>query len=199
VKKHTMPLKRVCLQHTVTKGIFMKYILSLFISLFFIACSTLEVHYDYDENYQFSTVKTFSIVHNVKEGENTLLNDRITDALKNVLLSKGYTQVSRDNADLIFVYHYGAKDKVDIQTDYQMVGIRRRGFGGTMIATTTAYEYTEGTIIIDALDTKTNKIVWRSVGTLEVEEKKTPQERKEYVQKIISEVMKDFPSHSIKH
>ncbi len=196
MKKLIMLSKRACSQHTAVKGFFVKYILSVIVSLFFIACSTLEVHNDYDENYQFSTAKTFSIVHNIKEGENTLLNDRITAALKNVLLSKGYTQVSRDNADLIFVYHYGAKDKVDIQTDYQMVGIRRYGFGGTMVATTTAYEYTEGTIVIDALDTKTNKIVWRSVGTLEVKYKKTPQERKEYVQKIISEVMKDFPNKS---
>ena len=175
----------------------MKYFITFIVGLFMIGCSTLQVQHDYDENYDFTKVKTFSVVHNVKEGENTLLNDRITSALQDVLNQKGYAYVDQDSADLIVVYHYGAKDKVDLQTDYQMVGIRRYGFGGTMIATTTAYEYTEGTIVIDAYDTTKHKIVWRAVGTLEVEHQKTPQERKAYVHKIISEVMQAFPSKTV--
>ena len=170
----------------------MKYIITFVVALFFIGCSTLKVETDYDEGYNFSQVKSYSVKHKLREGESTLVNDRITQALEDVLNEKGYKKSSE--ADLIFIYHYNAKDKVDIQTDYQMVGIRRYGFGGTMVATTSAYEYTEGTIIIDAFNPKTNKIVWRSTGVLELQEQKTPQKRKEYVNKIIKDVMKDFPS-----
>jgi hypothetical protein len=173
----------------------MRNYLLLLVSLFVVACSTLEVHTDYDENYKFDTIKTYSVIHRTKEGENTLLNDRITHAIEDVLTTKGYTQTSREDADVLVVYHYNTKDKVDIQTDYQMIGIRRYGFGGGMVATTSAYEYTEGMIIIDFLDKKSKKIIYRSVGTLEVQEQKTPQERKAYVKKIIQEVLKDFPPH----
>jgi len=173
----------------------MKYLFTLLLAFLFVGCSTLEVEHDYDENYNFTKVHTFRIMHNVKEGENTLLNERITTALRDVLEKKGYQKVEH-NADLIFVYHYGVKDKVDLQTDYQMIGFPRRGFGGgAMIATTTTYEYKEGTIIIDAYDTQTKKIVWRAVGVLEVQHQETPQERRAYVYKIISGVMKDFPPH----
>jgi len=172
----------------------MKYIYLLLLVWLGVGCSSLEVHHDYDENYNFSKVRTFSITHRVKEGESTLVNDRITSALKDVLTTKGYKNVQSDAADLIFVYHYGAKDKVDIRTDYQMVGIHRYGFGGSMIATQSTYKYTEASIIIDAYNPKTNKIVFRSIGTLELEHQKTPQEKKAYVEKIILKVMKNFPS-----
>ena len=170
----------------------MRWILGLFLSLFMVGCSTLDVNVDYDEGFNFAAVKSFQVVHNVREGENTLVNDRITAAIESELEKKGYVKTTH-NADLVFVYHYNAKDKVDIRTDYQMVGYGGFGYGGAMIAHTSAYNYTEGTIIIDALNPKTKKIVWRSVGTLEVQEKETPQEKREYVNKIIKEMLEKYP------
>jgi hypothetical protein len=172
----------------------LKYIFSLVLMVFVMGCSTLKVYDDYDESFDFSKVKTYTIKHNVKPGENTLLNERITLALESVFNKKGYKKVDNSQEDLMFVYHYNVKDKVDIRTDYQMVGVRRYRFGGTMMSTTTTYEYKEGTIIVDAFDKKSARIVWRSIGVLEVQEKDTPQERKEYVFKIINELMKKFPS-----
>ena len=171
----------------------MKYLLLPFLFLFFSACSTLEVQSDYDDSYDFSKIKTYRVVHYVKKGENTLVNDRITNAIKEVLNAKGYKDVEK-NEDIIFVYHYAAKEKVDVRTDYQMIGFGRYAYGGTMVATTSAYEYTEGTIIIDALDPQSEKILFRAVGTLEVEYKKTPQEKRAYVLKIIQKLLKDFPA-----
>ena len=180
--------------HIVSRVFRMKYIYYIFfIFLFFAGCSTLSVESDYDDGYDFSKVKTYTVKHHAKEGENTLLNDRITAALEHVISSKGYQKQDDKGSDLIFVYHYNVKDKVDIRTDYQMVGIRRYGYGGGMVATTNSYEYKEGTIIVDALDKNSKKIVWRSVGVLEVEQKDTPQERKKYVSEIITKLMEKFP------
>ena len=172
----------------------LKYIFSLSLVMFFLGCSTLRVQNDYDEGFDFNKVKYYTVKHNVRVGENTLLNDRITAALENIFDTKGYKKSDLQKADLIFVYHYNVKDRVDIQTDYQMVGVRRYRFGGSMMATTTTYRYKEGTIIVDALDKKSNKIVWRSIGVLEIQEQDTPQERKAYVFKIIKELMQKFPS-----
>ncbi len=170
----------------------MRWVLTFLLSLFMAGCSTLEVNVDYDEGFNFAAVESFKVVHNIREGENTLVNDRITAAIESELKKKGYVKATND-ADLVFVYHYNAKDKVDIRTDYQMVGYGGFGYGGAMITRTSAYNYTEGTIIIDALNPKTKKIVWRSVGTLEVQEKETPQEKREYVNKIIKEMLEKYP------
>jgi hypothetical protein len=171
----------------------MKKYFFILLSFLMVACSTLEVHTDYDEGYDFTKINSFAVLHNKKEGESTLVNDRITYAIEHLLQTKGYQLTSLKNADILVVYHYNTKDKMEIQTDYQMIGIRPYGFGGGMIATTSTYEYTEGIIIIDFLDTKTKKIIYRSVGRLELQEQETPQERKAYVLKIIQEVLKEFP------
>jgi len=174
----------------------MRWIFTLFLSFFMVGCSTLEVNVDYDEGFDFAKVKSFKVMHNVQEGESTLVNDRITKAIESELEQKGYVKATKD-VDLVFVYHYNAKDKVDIRTDYQMVGYGSFGYGGAMVARTNTYNYTEGTIIIDALNPKTKKIVWRSVGTLELQEKETPQEKREYVNKIIKEMLEKYPKKSL--
>ena len=64
-----------------------------------------------------------------------------------------------------------------------------------MMSTTSTYEYKEGTLVIDALDPKTQKIVWRATASKELQDKKTPQERTQAVNKVISDLMKKFPVH----
>lgn len=178
----------------------MRSFIAFFTALFLVGCSVVDVNVDYDEQYGFENVTTFKVVHNAKEGESTLVNDRITAAIEHTLVAKGYNQAKND-VDLVFVYHYSAKDKVDIRTDYQMVGYGGFGYGGAMVATTNSYNYTEGTVIIDAYNPKTKKIVWRSVGVLELQEKKTPREKTEYINKIIEKMMQEYPLHAtaLKH
>jgi len=175
----------------------MKNILILLVStLFFVGCSSLRVSHDYDPAFDFAQQKSFAIVHHNREGEDTLFNDRLIDALEADLGSKGYVKTSKDEADLIFVFHTKVEDKTDIDTDYQMVGFGMYRYGGTMVATTSTYHYTKGTLIIDALNPKEEKIVWRGIATDTLKEHKTPQKRTEYINKVVQALMKNFPGQS---
>jgi hypothetical protein len=169
----------------------MRYILITLLTLFISACSTLSTSVDYDTHYNFKTIHTFAVVHKTKEGENTLTNERIEKALVNVLKSKGLQQVEPQNADLVFLYHTNVQNKTDIYTDYQMVGYGR--YGGMVISTPRTYNYDEGKLIIDAYNPKTNKTVYRAVAVDELPEKKTPQEREEYINEVITKTLKTFP------
>ncbi|WP_373003219.1 DUF4136 domain-containing protein [Sulfurimonas sp.] len=159
----------------------------------FTGCSTLQVSTDYDDTFDFSKQKSFVIKHENKAGEDTLSNDRIIDSLEVDLQAKGYKKVSQKEADLIFVFHVNVEKKSDIQTDYQMMGYGMYRYGGAMIATTSTYNYDEGTLVIDALNPKNEKIVWRATGVAELKEQKTPQKRKEYINSIITKMMSSFP------
>jgi len=170
---------------------FIYLLLITLITLFISACSTLTTSVDYDTHYNFEKIRTFSIVHKTKEGENTLTNERIEKALTSVLNAKGLKKVSPENADLVFLYHTNVQNKTDIYTDYQMVGYGR--YGGMVISTPRTYNYDEGKLIIDAYNPKTNKTVYRVVAIDELPEKKTPQEREEYIQKIINKTLETFP------
>ena len=160
-------------------------------TLFISACSTLSTSVDYDTHYNFKTIHTFAVVHKTKEGENTLTNERIEKALVNVLKSKGLQEVEPQNADLVFLYHTNVQNKTDIYTDYQMVGYGR--YGGMVISTPRTYNYDEGKLIIDAYNPKTNKTVYRAVAVDELPEKKTLQEREEYINEVITKTLKTFP------
>jgi len=171
----------------------MKYLLLPFLLLFFSACSSLEVQSDYDDAYDLSKIKTYRVIHYVKRGENRLLNQRITNAIKEVLNAKGYKDVAK-NEDLLFVYHYATKEQVDIRTDYHLMGFAHYDYEQSVGATTKSYEYTEDSIIIDVLDPQSEKLLFRAAGTLELEHKKTLEEKRAHVLKIIQKLLEDFPA-----
>jgi hypothetical protein len=160
----------------------------------FSGCSSLRVNVDYDPGFDFQTPKSFAIAHYNKEGEDTLFNDRLIRALETDLKTKGYTKSAKEEADLIVTFHTNVENKVSIDTDYQMIGYARYGYGGGMVATTRTYNYQKGTLIIDVLNPKDEKIVWRGMATDILKEHKTPQERTAYINKVVEETMASFPS-----
>ncbi len=167
--------------------------------LVFLGCSSVRVTNDYDPKFNFTQQKSFTIVHHNREGEDTLFNDRLLNALESELVSKGYIKAAKTEADLIFVFHTKVENKTDIDTDYQMVGFGMYRYGGGMVATTSTYHYTKGTLIVDALNPLDEKIVWRGVATDTLREHKTPQKRTEYINKVVKELMQSFPGkHSVK-
>lgn len=173
----------------------MKNILILIISLWiFSGCSSLRVTVDYDPDFDFQTSKSFAIAHYNKEGEDTLFNDRLIRALEADLGSKGYTKTAKEEADLIVTFHTDVENKISIDTDYQMIGYAGYGYAGGMVATTRTHNYKKGTLIIDLLNPKNEKIVWRGMATDILKEHKTPQERTQYINKVVKETMASFPS-----
>ena len=175
----------------------MKNIVIFIVSaVIFLGCSSLRVSHDYDPGFDFTQQNSYAIVHHNREGEDTLFNDRVMNALKAELDAKGYVGTSKNEADLVFVFHTKVEDKTDIDTDYQMVGFGMYRYGGTMVATTSTYHYTKRTLIVDALNPKDQKIVWRGIATDTLKERKTPEKRTEYINKVIQELMESFPGKS---
>ncbi len=170
-------------------------ILSLIMStLLFIGCSTLDVSVDYDESYDFKNAKTFAVDNSIGKSSKTLFGKRVVNALENELIQKNYTKVAKENADLIFVFNARAQDKSDTQISYGLSGYRGFGYGGMMMSTAHTYEYTEGTLVVDALSPETKKVVWRGVGVKELHDKETPQERTQAVNAVVKKIMEKFPT-----
>ena len=62
-----------------------------------------------------------------------------------------------------------------------------------VISTPRSYNYDEGRLIIDAYNPKTNRTIYRAVAVDELPEKKTPQEREVYINKVIAKTLENFP------
>ena len=172
-------------------------ILSLFIMvLAFLGCSRMDVNVDYDESYDFKKVKAYTIDSAPENSKKTLFEGRVINALEYELGLKNYNKVTKNEADLIFVFYFTTKDKSDVQTSFGLSGFRGSRYGtGMMMSTTNTYEYTEGKLVIDALNPKTNKVLWRGIGVKELNEKDTPQQRTEAVNAAVKKIMEKFPTH----
>jgi len=179
----------------------MKKLYFILIATIFLGCSSMQLNVDYDTDFDFTNKTKYSIAHNKKnKKENGLTNKRVKNALNRVLKSKNYTNVSKKDADLVFVFHTDVKDKTDIYMDYQAIGYGGFGYMSTarrgVIAVPDVYNYTEGTLVIDAYNPKTKNIVWRGIVTDELGSQSTsPEEKTQYINSIVEALMKKFPKN----
>lgn len=179
-----------------------KVLFTIFALIVMTGCSTLKVDVDYDTAYDFNKSTTYAVVYNDGVVENSLINDRITQAIKTSLNEKnGYKEVSKESAELLFVFHVNVQDKSDVSMDYQMIGYGGYGFGrgfglgyGGVVASPNTYNYKEGKLVIDALNQQTNKIVWRGSASDELSQSSsTPDEKTKYINSVVSKIMANFP------
>ena len=96
---------------------------------------------------------------------NSMFKDYLMGAIEKRMSAKGYARATTAAPDLLLHYHANVAQKVDVyQTDSQY---------GYNYGTGAAYEskmveYEQGTIVLDLVDAKTNRVVWRgwSQGTM---------------------------------
>lgn len=152
-----------------------------------------KVTIDYAHDFDFSAVTTFQY-HDTEESNtaNPMMHDRIRDAIVKELEEGGLTQVDSD-PDLYVTYHITSTDKTVYNTTTFGYGGYHGGWGGwgwgspgMAGSTTTASNYTEGTLIIDGYDAADKKMVWRGTGTVTVKSK--PEKQMQQVDKILKKL-----------
>ncbi len=159
---------------------------------------------DYDKNVNFAQYHTFAfqpgrIVSRLgtPDPNNTLVAGRIQNAVVNQLTAKGLQPVTQ-NPDLVATYVAGAKTKQDIESmgpdPYNSpyfggpFGFDRGAYFGAGYNQFYTNTYTQGTLILDLIDPRTKKLVWRAYvsGPVDQPDEKT-------VSNAVSAALKNFP------
>lgn len=173
----------------------------LFLGLIYSCSPTVKVTNDYDHAANFSEYKTFAVYDlKAQEGQVNQLNvDRVTKAIKNEMLAKGFTE--SDNPDLKVNAVSILKNKTSVSSNTNFYGYggmyRPYGYwgGGAMMggANTTfnTYDYVDGSLVIDIVSTKTGKLVWQGVGNSEIDSK--PDNPEEFINGAINKILAGFP------
>jgi hypothetical protein len=139
--------------------------------LLFVSCSVIQVSEDYDRRAPFTTYKTFEWMPKPEKmppdaraaiERNPLLGKRIQEITGEILAGKGMTR-AKESPDLLINYYVGFKEKVDISGWGYFYG-PRWGFYWPYLGPYDEYTYTEGTLVLDFVDAKTNELVWRGVA-----------------------------------
>ena len=164
----------------------------------------LKVVTDHDKSVNFSGYKTFAI-DSLTEREQSVsqLNaHRIIDGIKAAMLSKGFEETSA-NPDLRVNAITIMKDRKEVtaNTNYYGYGGVYRPYGwgtgsGGAYTTYNVSDYLDGSIIIDVIDARTNKLIWEGVGNKEID--KPAKDLDAAIRSAISTIMKDFPPEPAK-
>src|SRR5712664_2195939 len=168
----------------------------------------MSVKSDYEKNFDFSQLHTFAFktdrASNDPLSTNTLEAGRIQNALTAQLEANGFTQASQ-NPDFIVAFYSRTKEKTQVQSAGFGPGFGfGRGFGwgygipgrgrwrwgyGPDIWTT---NYTQGCVMADIVDPKTNELVWRGavkdrVNGIGQSEKQSNQAAKDLVKNFLKD------------
>lgn len=167
-----------------------------------ISCkTTLNVTSDYDKSADFNSYKTFGMYTLTSTKNINMFNlKHIVTAIRTEMKKKGFVETD-NNPDLVInaVSVLLNRQSVSSTTNYYGYGglYRPYAFWGTP-GRIGAYKevqtnnYKDGTLLIDVIDTKTQRMVWQGIGNAEINKK--PKNPEKIINKSVAKIMKTFPS-----
>jgi len=170
-------------------------------------CSSISVRSDYDQDADFTRYQTFGWLPQPTgsmsgsaaqaQARNDLMDKRILSAVNNQLVDRGM-QIDTTEPDLLLAYHTGVQDKVNV-TDwgysypsYGAWGYGGYGYGGRDID---VYSYQEGTFILDFIDGKTQRLVWRGTATGVLDSSPSAEKSEKNINTAVEKILAQYPPH----
>jgi hypothetical protein len=170
-------------------------------------CAHLRVETDYDTDLDFSQFRSFTWLEppvTIEPSEspvdelvnpfekNSLLDKRVRQAVERELLARGYRRAPDGRSEFELQYHVILKDRTKIRSySSGYYGYRGYPYGyGGSLGGVSSYDYKEGTLIIDIIDTRTRRLAWRgwAVGAM-----RRGYYTDEKVSEAVKAVLKHFP------
>lgn len=161
---------------------------------------------DYESNYNFAALKSFSIKETKPDTRENLLISPFTfshiHSLLNTELSKRYHVVTGDTQpDFLVSYHIVMEDKLDARAYDDMYGYGFWGRGYRYPSPMFYHPgidgrlsvYTQGSLIVDMVDAKTQQPIWRGVSEKRLNKGLTPQQQRAILTSAVLEVLAQFP------
>jgi hypothetical protein len=119
---------------------------------------------------------------------NSITNRALREDLSNAFIARGYTNDGRD-PDFTVAYYASTKEKLDVRMwDY---GYRGRWGGWREPPGYVAEPFTEGTVIVDVVDSRSHELLWRGRGVSRVSD--DPDEYTRELRKVAKDIVNKFP------
>ena len=165
------------------------------------ACSAISVTTDADPSTAFNKYQTYTLMQPTEEPPLSPSSEiAYREALQSNLAARGLREVA-DNADLHILRHVSTQEKLATYQSSNFgygygYGYGPYGaWGGYPGGYTNISEYTEGTLIIDFVDAKTRKLVFRGIGKGTVGD---PQTNAQHIREAIQKIILAYPNSSVK-
>ena len=169
-------------------------------ALLALGCASLPIETDYDPAFDFGGYKRFAwlsekspITGDVRL-DNPLLHERLRQAIQQTLTAAGFEQVEAGSGDFRVGYHLSLQQRLDVSTLDRHYGYgpaaNRWGYGPPE---TIVREYEEGTLVIDVVDARSDRLVWRGAAHGRMRESTTPEDRRQRAHQVVAAILERFP------
>lgn len=144
-----------------------------------------EVSYDYDKTANFAAFQTYAWVPGINL-KDELNHKRVVDAIDVQLVSKGLRETAA-NPDVLVTYHAG------VSRDLEVSGTGWGRYRPAGWSSARVEEVMVGTLVIEMVDARTGKVVWRGVATKDLDTNASPEKREKNISKAAEKVFKKYP------
>jgi hypothetical protein len=160
---------------------------------------SFKVSSDYDNKVDFSKYKTFALYNpeNIHDAISELNHNRIYAAIRNEMAKKGYTE-NTTSPDLWVNTTAVFQDRTSVSSTTTggsyMYGSAYRPYTWGPGVSYTNYDvrhYKDGSVIIDIVDAKTQKLLWQGTGNKEIDGPIKDPDTK--IPKAIAAILDEFP------
>ena len=164
---------------------------------------------DHDENFdfgQFSTYRWYDDAHPSQAAEYRQYNAsdrRVRTYIDRELKNSGFRQISWGEPDFLINYSISREEKTTVNNfaNYPPagvhggVGVGTYGSGASLSYSSgpSVKTYREGTVVIDVIDTREDRIVWRSIAEARLSKKLSISEKDAMASELSRELMAEFP------
>lgn len=186
-------------------------LLAILVFLVTACASGPQVAQDYDTAADFDRYKTYAWLAQTpskqtpaepapKGSPQPLIDARIRTAIEEVLPTRGFTPASEPSqADFFVTYYFSSQTKTDTRSvdAYYGFGVGGRnsslGFGIGVPINRRSRDYQLGTLMIDIIDAQTRKLVWRGTSAERLDERLTPKQTTQKINKTVQSILARFP------
>lgn len=178
---------------------FKKIIVFIFILLLSACASVKKAGVVYHDNFDFSKVKSYSLYgRNSLFGETQSLLDvrrnTIEIAIEQTMTSKEFIYQSLDKTDLIVTYHVFTGNRHEFAKYNEAVRFCTPCLRATTWKTDHKYApINQGNLILDLIDTKQNRSVWRSAYPLNIKIKENSADTHDKITQAVSTMLAQYP------
>lgn len=167
------------------------------------ACSSsMKVRSGADPNFDFAALKSYGWLPSPDSGDARIhderLEQRVTAAVDGDLQAKGYRLVT-ENADFMVRYHAVLQERTTVErlnATFDYNGMWTPEFSPQAMGQGEAYTrpYTQGTLVLDVLDTHSHRLVWRASAQTEVDLRRAGSEKgARVVRDAVDAMLHSFP------
>lgn len=181
-----------------TRVLFVTFLVSVIVGLVLsiAGCTSMDVHFDVDKDADFASYETYDWIpfpetsreHNGTQSQVVEHVEFIRSTVAAQLTGKGLRRVT-ENPDLLVTEHGGSESRIDVTGSGYDYGGNYSGWQGSGIG---VYSYKGGTLVVDLVDARTGRLVWRgsAEGTFVAG---TPGQTKKLIVKAIETMFEAYP------